>query len=149
MVEIVPEKTVEALRKKHSIDDKLAEDILHITQEIGNGTYDEITRKLKELKYTRYINPVLQATRFLQKENLAMMAETLVNLVSFRKQVTMEVETVGGPIDVAVITKGDGFVWIKRKSYFSPELNHHFFRNYFDHGAHDDRQEFIDGREGD
>jgi len=145
----VPEKTVEALRKKHAIDDKLAEDIFHVAQEIGNGAYDEVLRKLKELKYTRYINPVLQATRFLQKEDLAMMAETLVNLVSFRKQVTMEVETVGGPIDVAVITKGDGFVWIKRKSYFSPELNHHFFRNYFDHGAHDDRQEFIDGREGD
>ena len=24
-------------------------------------------------------------------------------------------ETVGGPIDVALICKGDGFVWIKRK----------------------------------
>ncbi|MCL2700407.1 MAG: hypothetical protein FWE88_01790 [Phycisphaerae bacterium] len=135
----VPGKLVEALRKTQSIDDKLADNILHIAQEIGNGAYDEMTRKLKELKYNRYINPVLQATRFLQKNELAMMAETLVNLVSFRKQVTMEAETVGGPIDVVVITKGDGFVWIKRKSYFSAELNHHFFRNYFDHGDHDDQ----------
>jgi len=31
-------------------------------------------------------------------------------------------ETVGGPIDVAVLSKGDGFVWIKRKSYFDPRL---------------------------
>jgi len=149
----VPEKTVEALRKKHAIDDKLAEDILHIAQEIGKGTYAEITRKLRDLKYHRYINPILQATRFLQKEDMAMMAETLVNLVSFRKQVTMEVETVGGPIDVAVITKGDGFVWIKRKSYFSPELNHRFFRNYFDygdqHGRTSDGNESVSGRGGD
>ena len=58
------------------------------------------------------------------------MAETLVNMVSFRKQVTMEAETVGGPIDVLVITKGDGPVWIKRKHYFKSELNHHFFSNY-------------------
>ncbi len=58
------------------------------------------------------------------------MAETLVNMVSFRKQVTMEAETVGGPIDVLVITKGDGPVWIKRKHYFNPELNHRFFSNY-------------------
>jgi hypothetical protein len=43
----------------------------------------------------------------------------------------MDPETVGGPIDVAVISKGDGFVWIKRKHYFVPELNHHFFANYF------------------
>jgi hypothetical protein len=38
---------------------------------------------------------------------------------------------VGGPIDVAVISKGDGFVWIKRKHYFKPELNPGFFANYF------------------
>ena len=68
---------------------------------------------------------------FLNKSELAEMAETLVNLVSFRKQVTMEAETVGGPIDVAVITKGDGFIWIKRKHYFKPELNHQFFSNYY------------------
>lgn len=32
---------------------------------------------------------------------------------------------------VAVISKGDGFIWIKRKHYFSPELNTAFFSNYF------------------
>ena len=37
---------------------------------------------------------------------------------------------VGGPIDVAVISKGDGFVWIKRKHYFKAELNLHFLDNY-------------------
>ena len=42
----------------------------------------------------------------------------------------MESETVGGPIDVAVISKGDGFIWIKRKHYFKAELNPQFFANY-------------------
>ena len=32
-----------------------------------------------------------------------------------------------GPVDVAVITKGDGFVWLKRKHYFPAELNPHYF----------------------
>lgn len=41
----------------------------------------------------------------------------------------IEDETVGGPVDVAVITKGDGFIWVERKHYFKPELNTHFFRN--------------------
>ncbi len=39
-------------------------------------------------------------------------------------------ETVGGPIDVAVITKGDGFVWVKRKHYFSPEYNPRVIARY-------------------
>ena len=37
--------------------------------------------------------------------------------------VTTSAESVSGPIDVAVISKGDGFVWIKRKQYFDPQLN--------------------------
>ena len=59
------------------------------------------------------------------------MAESLVNLTSFRRHVTPDVETVGGPIDVAIISRGDGFIWIKRKHYFQPELNQHFLANYF------------------
>lgn len=43
----------------------------------------------------------------------------------------IEKETVADPIDVAVISKGDGFVWIKRKHYFERELNQHFFANYY------------------
>lgn len=59
----------------------------------------------------------------LPKDELAAMAESLVNLTKFRRRVTPERETVGGPIDVAVITKGDGFVWVRRKHYFDPALN--------------------------
>ena len=36
-------------------------------------------------------------------------------------------ETVGGPVDVAVISKGDGFIWIRRKHYFDPALNTRYF----------------------
>ncbi len=52
-----------------------------------------------------------------------MMAETLVNLTSFKRKVTMSKETVGGPIDAAVISRGDGFLWAKRKCHFPKELN--------------------------
>lgn len=67
----------------------------------------------------------------LPKDELAAMAESLVNLTSFKRKVTLERETVGGPIDVAVISKGDGFVWIKRKHYFKPELNPQFLSKYY------------------
>ena len=67
----------------------------------------------------------------LPKDELAAMAESLINLTSFKRRVSMEEETVAGPIDVAVISKGDGFIWIKRKHYFQPELNQQFFENYY------------------
>jgi hypothetical protein len=35
--------------------------------------------------------------------------------------VSLDAETVGGPIDVAVISKCDGFVWVKRKARLRAE----------------------------
>ncbi len=75
--------------------------------------------------------PVISAVAHLPKEELASMAESLVSLTSFKRRVTHDPETVGGPIDVAVISKGDGFIWINRKHYFDPKLNHQFFANYY------------------
>lgn len=63
----------------------------------------------------------------LPKDELAAMAETLINLTSFKRKVTMDAQTVGGPIDVAIISKKDGFVWVKRKHYFDRDLNPHYF----------------------
>ena len=68
----------------------------------------------------------------LPKDELAAMAEALVNLTKFRRRISQDRETVGGPIDVAVITKGDGFVWIKRKHYFDPALNPRIIAKYGD-----------------
>ena len=72
-------------------------------------------------------DPIMSIVELLPKEELADMAEALVNLTSFKRRVTPDAETVGGPIDVAVISKGDGLVWIKRKHYFEPELNPRYF----------------------
>ncbi|MDC5096393.1 hypothetical protein OHW41_10530, partial [Acinetobacter baumannii] len=74
---------------------------------------------------------VVNMVSALPKDELAAMAESLVNLTAFKRRISESLETVGGPIDVAVISKGDGLVWVKRKQYFPAELNQHFFKNYF------------------
>jgi len=79
----------------------------------------------------KHITPVMNMVRVLPKDELAAMAEALVNLTAFKRKVTNTLETVGGPVDVAVISKGDGLVWVKRKHYFPPELNASFYKNYF------------------
>jgi len=79
----------------------------------------------------RYVSPLMGAVSQLSKEDLAEMAESLVYLTYLKRRFTMAEESVGGPVDIAVITKGDGFIWIKRKHYFDPELNQNFFQKYF------------------
>lgn len=85
----------------------------------------------KEVKNKTYISPLMEAVGTLGKEDLTEMAESLIYLTYLKRRITFAQESVGGPVDVAVITKGDGFIWIKRKHYFKPELNQHFFNNYF------------------
>ncbi len=97
------------------------------------GFFEELSNHIQG----EHAHPVLRMVTVLPKDELAAMAEALVNLTAFKRRITESMETVGGPIDVVVISKGDGLVWVKRKHYFPPELNQHFFKNYFRGITHD------------
>lgn len=92
---------------------------------------DDYQKALAKFSWENNVLPIVDIVGMLPKDELAEMAESLVNLTSFKRRVTPEAETVGGPIDVAVISRGDGFIWIKRKHYFNTELNPHFVTNYY------------------
>lgn len=98
---------------------KLRKDVADVTQRV----FDKSSADLERFRHRTFVQPVLKVVSILSIEDIAVMAETLVNLASFRQKISMSVETVGGPVDVAVISKGDGFVWIKRKRYFNLDQN--------------------------
>ncbi len=98
---------------------------------LGRAVMTEFDESWSNWERAKFVDPVLDVVGDLPKDELAAMAESLVNLTSFKRKITAEAETVGGPIDVAVISKGDGFVWIKRKHYFEKDLNPAFFSNYY------------------
>ncbi len=78
----------------------------------------------------QHIYPLKRVLASLPISEMAELAETLINLQSLKEKVTKPSETVGGPIDVAVITKSEGLVWIKRKHYFDPALNARFMARH-------------------
>lgn len=109
-------------------------DIGKLRGNLGNimrGVSEEITSRSISYMRENHVSPIVNTVGMMSKDEMAVMAETLVNLTAFKRRITLVTETVGGPIDVAVISRGDGFVWIKRKHYFDPNLNHHFFSNYY------------------
>ncbi len=107
-----------------SLGSKKREKLAEVAERLAK-TFQERTREYRD---QQHVQPIIAAVTALPKSELAAMAESLVNLTSFKRRISMETETVGGPIDVAVISKGDGFVWIKRKHYFEPRLNPGFIR---------------------
>lgn len=86
-------------------------------------TLKVLNSRLEEVRLKKHTEPIVQTIGTLSKEDLAEMAESLVNLTYLKRRVSFNEESVGGPVDVAIITKGDGFVWIKRKHYFKAEQN--------------------------
>ena len=89
---------------------------------------EEFNKELNEYIRNTWVSPVLNVVSSFPKEEMAAMAEALVEITTLRRKVDSTLETVGGPTDVAVVSKGDGVVWIKRKHYFSPDLNGDFSR---------------------
>lgn len=87
---------------------------------------DSLMDEFKKMRKDEAIQPMLRVISSLPKEEMAAMAEALVEITSLRRKIDSKIESVGGPVDVAVISKADGFVWIKRKHYFSMDLNHDF-----------------------
>lgn len=86
----------------------------------------------QQAQFNQYTAPFVNSVEGLEKEDLSDFAESLITLTSLKRKVSPDQETVGGPIDVMVISKGDGIIWMKRKHYFDAGKNHHFFSNYFE-----------------
>jgi hypothetical protein len=126
--------------KDGSVPDDQKSGIARQCKDIGKEFLKRFREKLDEWVEEKNYLPVERSVSTLPIEELASMASALVNLTSFKRRVTPALETVGGAVDVAVITKGDGFVWIDRKHYFEAGKNPHFFANNY-RGERYDKQE--------
>lgn len=117
------------------LTDILDQDSPDLAQQIRDINIEELVSnfrdEMNDIKREKQINPTIDTISILSKEDLAEMAESLVYLTYLKRRISSDDESVGGPIDVAIISKGDGFIWKKRKHYFQEELNKHFMRNYF------------------
>lgn len=107
--------------KKHAVYEKLAS----ATPKIIN----QIIGKAQK----QYLWPITQSVATLPIDELAMLAESMINITSLRRKVAIDnnIGTVGGPIDVAMITKSDGFIWMKRKHYFDQSYNPQYFYSHY------------------
>ena len=112
-------------RKEKLLKEKLDE---AVTQSLKSLTEDLIPKAKQKFR-----QQVEDMVLFMPKAELASLAEALVNITSIKRKYSAEQESVAGPVDVAVISRNDGFVWVKRKHYFDPSLNPRFFSRKYGH----------------
>lgn len=96
-----------------------------------SGIIQSYNNQINDIIQRDQIFPLIRTIVSMGKEDIADLAENLIYMTSMKRHVSPFAETVGGPIDVAIISKGDGFIWAKRKHYFSADLNRDFFDNRY------------------
>lgn len=113
--------------KISKIDANLANEVMNIEKQ---PAIQFLLTSLNNIVNESHIRPLINTIATLPKEDLAEVAENLIYLTSLMRRITPDQESVGGPIDVALVSKGDGFIWIKRKLYFEKSLNETYFSKY-------------------
>lgn len=84
--------------------------------QLGNNVYREIKTAFQSWSYENFKQPLFGAIAALPLASLAAAAQSLIGIQSLSQTITGEMGTVGGPIDVAVISRENGFQWINHKS---------------------------------
>ncbi len=85
--------------------------------------FGHIVKTIEEFQHEEFIGPTIDSVEYLSKEDLIELAESLVHITSIKRKTSEKLQSVGGPIDIALITKAEGFIWIKRKDVVNKEIN--------------------------
>jgi hypothetical protein len=78
--------------------------------------YNKLKDKFFDVRDEIHVQPIINSISYLPKEDLIELAESLVNITSLKRKTSNDIHSVGGPVDIALISKCDGFQWIKKKS---------------------------------
>ena len=78
---------------------------------------NEVTDNIRSMIRKNNIEPLMNSVMLISLHEMAFLAESLVNITSLKRTYSLDgfQQTVGGPTDVAIISKGDGFLWVKKK----------------------------------
>jgi hypothetical protein len=88
------------------------------------GRINEVASRVEKLTNERFeqhmedtrLERLRKVVRGIPPATLASVAQSLISIVPLRQALSGELGTVGGPIDVATITRADGFKWVQHKS---------------------------------
>jgi hypothetical protein len=95
-----------------SLDSALNADL----DEVVASGHRSLNENWERVCQEEFVGPMIDTIGGLPPAEIARMAEALVGLQVLRQLTQAETETVGGPIDVALITREQGFRWLRHKT---------------------------------
>jgi hypothetical protein len=118
-LDAVKKKMIDAVEAS-GVDKTVAEAMDSIDlKEISDGFHSEILEQINDA----FIDGTVDAVDSFHIDDMVKMAESLISITNLQRHFSSSEESVGGPVDVAVITKSEGFVWVNHKQWFQQQMN--------------------------
>lgn len=119
----IQNERIGVIRKRFQtlIEDLLTQNLLDSL--IGKIDYPAIRQEVADLireSGKEHLHQHLEAIKQFDLQKMACLAENLIKATELHRKITFRQEGVGGLIDLAVITREDGFQWLNRKSWYEP-----------------------------
>ena len=105
---------IASLLKEEGVDENVIKKVRDIDT---TGIEKKHSESMDEYMQEEYIDGIVNAVESFNVEDMTNMAENLVSITSLQRHFSSSDETVGGPIDVAVITRAEGFTWVRHKDF--------------------------------
>ena len=104
--------------KKAGVSQEIMDEINRVDLDEFQDPYrDKILEYIEEAN----VSSLVESVASFNIDDLSNMAESLISITNLQRHITSAEESVGGPVDVAVITRSEGFTWIKRKNTLSAD----------------------------
>ena len=94
--------------------EKVSQKTIQKVREVSlDKIHEHYIERIENFVHENYTGGVVNALDFFNLEEMAKMAENLIAVTNLQRHISSSEESVGGPIEVAIITKTGGFKWIK------------------------------------
>ena len=87
---------------------------------IDDGTIRQEVKEVIDNSKELHFKQLKDLVKGYNLQEMACLAENMIKATELHRKITFQQESVGGLIDLAVITKNDGFQWLNRKSWYEP-----------------------------
>ena len=94
--------------------EKVSQKTIQKVREVSlDKIHEHYVKRINNFVHENYTGGVVNALDFFNLEEMAKMAENLIAVTNLQRHISSSEESVGGPIEVAIITKTGGFKWVK------------------------------------
>ena len=87
---------------------------------INNQAIKQEAKEIIVESRNKHFQQLLNIIKGYNLQEMACLAENLIKATELHRKITFQPEGVGGLVDLAIITKNDGFQWLNRKSWYEP-----------------------------